>query len=215
MTSRNLIETLTDRLLMLFLIVESENHGWKISGKVKLLKLLYLSESRMIRDKKKGFNFGFYRWDYGPMSNDALQDLDQLSENGLLEKSQYAFSTTSRGRQLLKSCSTLFSRNEEFLEYIRKVIREFGPYTGKNIKTVVYGIPKTGERKLIRKTKHGEELLRKLLTKEAKKRFVIDDEWVETLSILLDKEAYESLQRGIQDVNEGRITKYKLLKTMS
>lgn len=215
MTPRNLIETLTDRLLMLFLIAESENHGWKISGKVKILKLLYLSECRMIQDKKKGFNFSFYRWDYGPMSNDALQDLNQLDENGLLEKSQYAFCTTSRGRQLLKNCSTLLSRNEEFLEYIRKVIREFGPYTGKNIKTVVYGTPKIGERKLIRKTKHGEELLRKLLTEEATKRFVIDDEWVETLSILLDKEACESLQKGMQDANEGRVTKYEPLKTIS
>jgi len=200
---------------MLFLISESEKQGWRVSGKVKLLKLLYLSESRMFANKKKGFNYSFYRWDYGPMSNEALQDLDWLSENGLLKKSRYAVNTTSRGRQLLKNSSALLDRNEEFLDYVQKVVREFGPYTGKKIKTVVYGIPKTGERKLIRKTEHGEELLRKLLVEEAKKRFVIDDEWVETLSILLDEEAYNSLERGIKDAKEGRVTKYELLKTVT
>jgi len=209
MIARNLYETLVDRLLMLFLILESQRQGWRITGKVKLLKLLYLSESRMVKDELKGFNYSFYRWDFGPMSNEALQDLDWLSANNLLKQTRYAIAITSRGRDLVKSSSPLLEHNEGFLEYVRRVIREFGPYTGKRIKTVVYDTPMMGEKKLIRKTKHGEELLRKMPTKQAKKRFLVDEEWIETLSILMDKEAQGSLKRGMADAKRGKVTKYE------
>ena len=215
MVSRDLTETLIDRLLMLFLIGESQKHGYRITGKVKLLKLLYLSESRMIKDKMKGLNYGFYRWNYGPMSNEALRDLDFLSENNLLAKEGNSIFITSRGRELLKSSSNLLNRNEDFLVHIQKTIREFGPYTGGKIKAVVYATPKIGERKLIRNAEHGEELLRKLFAEEAKKRFRMDDEWTETLSILMDKGTYDSLKKGEQDAKEGRVTKYEPLKTLA
>jgi len=211
MASRNLAETLTDRLLTLLLISESQKQGYRVTGKVKFLKLIYLSESKMIKDVLKGFDYDFYRWDYGPMSNDALKDLDWLSENDLLEKSRNGIFITSRGRELLKSSSSLLKLNEDFLEYIRKVVREFGPYTGKKIKTVVYGTPKMGDRKLISKTEHGEELLRKLPAKEAEKRFRIDDEWLETLSILMDKTTSDSLRKGIEDAKKGKVRKYEPL----
>jgi hypothetical protein len=169
----------------------------------------------MVEDEIKGFNYDFYRWNYGPMSNEVLQDLNWLTENGLLEKEPYFIGITSRGTELLNNCSALLNRNKEFLEYIQKVIREFGPYTGSKIKTVVYGIPKMGERKLIARTAHGEKILQKLIIEEARKRFLIDDEWVESLSILLDKEARDSLMRGIQDAKEGRVTKYEPLNVIN
>ena len=213
MSPRNLPETLIDRLLTLFLISECQKQGCKVTGKVKLLKLVYLSESRMVENKIKGFNYGFYRWDYGPMSNELLQDFDCLKENGLLEKTENFIGITSRGWEVLRSSSTLLNRNEELLEFVRKVIREFGHYRGKSIKTIVYGIPKTGERELVGKTGHGEELLRKISLDKARKSFLIDDEWIETLSILLDKEVCDSLERGMQDAKEGKVVKYTPLKT--
>jgi len=213
MSPRNLPETLVDRLLTLFLISECQKQGCRVTGKVKLLKLVYLSESRMVQNEIKGFNYGFYRWDYGPMSNELLQDLDCLKENGLLEKTENFIGVTSRGWEVLRSSSTLLNRNEEFLEFVRKVVKEFGHYRGKSIKTIVYCIPKTGERELIGKTEHGEELLRKISLDRARKSFLIDDEWIETLSILLDKEVCDSLKRGMKDAKEGKVVKYIPLET--
>jgi uncharacterized protein YwgA len=213
MPNRNYVEALTDRLLMLFLISECQKIGCRITGKVKLTKLLYLAENKMIKNQIKGLNYDFFRWDYGPMSAVLLQDLDCLSENGLLEKSENFIGITNRGLSVLKSSTALLDRNKELLEYIRKIVREFGPYKGKSLKEIVYGSPKINEKKQIARTEHGEELLNALPLEQAKQRFWIDDEWTETLVILLDKGMCESLERGIQDAKEGKIQKYTPFKT--
>jgi uncharacterized phage-associated protein len=213
MSSRTLTETLTDRLLILFLISECQKQACRVTGKVKLLKLVYLSEGRMNQNETKGFNYGFYRWDYGPMSNEVLQDLDYLSENSLLEKTENFIGITNRGLEVLKGSTPLLNHNEELLKLIHKVIKEFGHYKGKSLKTIVYGIPKIGERILVGKTEHGAVLLQKLPLEKARKMFWIDDEWIETLSILLDKEVCDSLKRGTQDAREGRVTKYEPVKS--
>ena len=213
MPSRTHGEALTDRLLMLFLISECQKLGCRMTGKVKLTKLLYLAEGKMVRDKIRGLNYNFFKWDFGPMSTDLLHDLDCLSENGLLEKTGNFIAITNKGRDILRNITDLLNRNKELVEYIRQVIREFGPYKGKSIKEVVYGLPKIDEKKHIADTEHGEQLLNALPIEQAKQRFWIDDEWIETLSILVDKDMCESLDRGIQDAKEGKIEKYTPLKT--
>jgi uncharacterized protein YwgA len=213
MPNRSYVEALTDRLLMLFLISECQRIGCRITGKVKLTKLLYLAENKMIKNQIKGLNYDFFKWDYGPMSTGLLKDLDCLSENGLLEKSENFIGITNRGLSALKSSTALLDRNKELLEYIRKIVREFGPYKGKSLKEIVYGSPKISEKKQIARTEHGEKLLNALPLEQAKQLFWIDDEWTETLAILLDKGMCESLEKGIQDAKEGKIQKYTPFKT--
>jgi len=208
MPNRTYGEALVDRLLMLFLISECQKIGYKITGKVKLTKLLYLSESKMVKNKIKGFNYSFFRWDYGPMSVELLRDLDCLSNNGLLKSTENFIGVTSKGKEVLKNSSELLDRNRGLLEYIQQIVREFGHYKGSSIKEIVYGLPKIGKKIQIGTTRHGEELLNAISFEEAKQRFMIDDEWTETLSIMIDKEMCDSLDKGIQDAKEGKIEKY-------
>jgi hypothetical protein len=186
-----------------------------MTGKIKLLKLVFLSEARMNKNEIKGFNYYFYRWNYGPLSDEILQDLDCLVENGLLEKVENSICITSKGRELLGSSKDLLTRNEEILEPIRQVVREFGHYRGESIKMIVYGTPKAGEEKLVKDTEHGEELLSELPREEAKKWFLIDDNWIETLELQFDREACSSLDRGIQDARAGRVTKHKPINMLT
>lgn len=206
-------EVLTDQLLMLLLVSECQKLGCSMSGKVKLTKLLYLAESKMVGDRIKGLNYNFFRWDFGPMSADLLHDFDCLSKNGLLEQTDNLITIASKGTDILKNTTDLLTRNTELVEYIRQVVREFGPYKGKSIKEVVYGLPKIDEKIHIADTEHGELLLGALPLEQANKRFWLDDEWTETLSILIDKDMCESLDRGIRDAKEGKIAKYVPLKT--
>jgi uncharacterized protein YwgA len=204
----NEIEAVVNRLLTLFLIREAYRNGWPITGKVKLLKLIYLSEQKMLKDRLKGFSYSFYRWDYGPLSVEALKDYEYLVSSGLIKESDYRIQLTERGMEILEHTKELLNQNEDILNYIRKAIREFGSYTGTKIKKAVYDLPKMEEKKLIFETKHGEELLQKIGVREAKKIFLIDDEWLETISILMDKELLSSLEKGIKDAREGKIKRY-------
>ena len=209
---RNWSEVLLDRFLTLFLVRETIKSGWPITGKLKLLKLIYLAEGRMVKEGVKGFNYNFYRWDYGPFSHELLKDYEYLVDNGLLKESDHNIHLTDKGFEVLENCRQLIEKNEEIIYYIRKVIKEFGPYTGKKIKKVVYDIPEIGEKKLISETVHGEELLRKIEADEAKKFFLIDDEWLETMAIMMDKELSSSLERGLKDAKEGKIKRYAPLQ---
>lgn len=204
----NHAEAILNRFLTLFLIREVYRSGWPITGKVKLLKLIYLSEQKMLKDGIKGFSYNFYRWDYGPMCVEALKDYEYLLSNELVKESEYRIQLTEKGMEILEYAKELLNQNDDILNYIRKVVREFGSYSGRRIKKAIYDIPKMVEKKLISETKHGEELLRKIEASEAKKIFLIDDEWLETLSILMDKELLSSLEMGIKDAREGKIKRY-------
>lgn len=201
-------EIILDRFLTLYLIKETLRSGWPITGKVKLLKLIYLSEQKMIKDATKGFNYNFYRWEHGPFSTEFLRDYEYLVRNGFLKETDHNIQLTEKGLEFLEDCREIINKNAEILGYIQKVIREFGAYPGKAVKRIVYDIPKIDEEKLISKAEHGEELLRKMDLNQAKKFFLIEDEWLETLAILMDKEFSDSLERSLKDAKEGKIRRY-------
>lgn len=208
-------EALIDQLLTLFLISETQKSGYRISGEVKLMKMIYQSEAKMIRDKVKAFNYSFYRWDFGPMSNDVLKDYKCLVNNHLLEKVQSYIFITKRGRGLLKDFSELLEKNRDVLKYIEKAVKEFAPYSGERLKEVTYDLPMVTKKKLIRDTKTSEQILAKIEMSEARKWFRFDDEWEETLSVFLDKKACESMEKGMEDLRAGRVEKYQPLKSKS
>jgi hypothetical protein len=132
-----------------------------------------------------------------------------------LEQNDNFITITNKGTDIIKNTTDLLNRNTELVEYIRQVVREFGPYKGKSIKEVVYGLAKVDEKKHIADTEHGEPLLSALSIEQANRRFWLDDEWMETLSILIDKDMCKSLDRGIQDAKEGKIEKYVPLKNIA
>lgn len=202
-------EILTDRLLMLFLINQTERSGHRITGEVKLMKMVFQTETKMVRDKIKAFNYSFYRWDFGPLSNDVMKDLCCLTSNGLLEKHGTYFCMSSKGRELLKHFSNLFSRNQNVLTYVKKAVNEFAPYSGERLKEATYDSPILFENKLIRDTEPSEQLLTKLDQNEAMSWFLLDDDSEETLSLLIDQKACDALERGVADVRAGRVQKYK------
>jgi uncharacterized phage-associated protein len=211
MEQRTEREILTDRLLMLFLIGQTQRHGYKISGEVKLMKLVFQTETKMVKDKVKAFNYSFYRWDFGPLSNGVMKDLRYMIDNDLLEKHGTYIFISSKGRGLLKHLSRLLDKNQNILEYVNKIVNEFASYSGMQLKEVTYDLPLMFKKKLIRCTKPSEELLSKISQNKARSWFLLDDESEETLSLLMDKKACEALERGIADARAGKIRRYQPL----
>lgn len=206
MKKRTPSESLIDRLLLLYLIVRIRDFGYKITGNVKLQKLTYKSQERMFLGGLKGFNYNFVRWDFGPFSQEIVPDTSDLLETGFLRKSGNVIVPSGRGSQLIRDLDTVFERNKAIVEYIDRVILEFGPYPGKTIRALMYSYPKVGVRKTIEQTKKGELILSKLDASEAKETFWIDDEWMETLEMLFDPTCYKAVSEGLEALRkeEGR-----------
>jgi uncharacterized protein YwgA len=200
-------DSIVNRLLLLYMIAQTIKQGY-IKGKVKLMKMVYLSQEKMVKNRLRGFNYTFYKWKYGPMSDRVLEDFESLVAAGLITPPPGSAGLTNEAREILKTCRELFDRNREILATIDKTVNEYAPYNGRQIKLVVYGRPILGEKKGVELGEVGEVLLTGISEKEAVCNFLIDEEWLETLDILLDKEARESLQRGIEDARQGRVSKY-------
>jgi uncharacterized protein YwgA len=200
-------DSIVNRLLLLYMIAQTIKQGY-IKGKVKLMKMVYLSQEKMVKDRLRGFNYTFYKWKYGPMSDRVLEDFESLVAAGLITSPPGSVGLTNEACKILKTCRELFDRNRKILAAIDKTANEYAPYNGKQIKLVVYGRPIPGEKKRVELGEVGEVLLTGISEKEAVCNFLIDEEWLETLDILLDKEARESLQRGIEDARQGRVSKY-------
>jgi len=211
MEQRTEREILTDRLLMLFLIDQTQRKGYQITGKVKLMKMIFQAQTKMVKDKVKAFDYSFYRWDFGPMSNGVLKDLECMVNNELLEKQGTYIFVSNRGREALKQFSELLQRNQEILEYLNRTINEFAPYSGRAIKEATYDISLQSEKKLIRYAKPSDQILGKIEQDNAKSWFLLDDDSEESLSLLMDKEACKALERGIADARAGKIQKYQPL----
>lgn len=201
MKERNIEEILVDRILLLYLIARTRRKGYGISGKTKLQKILFKAEEQMFLSKYKGLNYNFIRWDYGPFSPEILFDIKDLKETGLVKVTD-TIDVSETGLELLNALTDVLNKNRKFKEIIDKVINEFGPLKGHQIKGVMYSYPKIGERKIIAETKKGEVILPKLEKTEAEDQFWMDEKWFETLRILLDPRLHKSIREGLEALKQ-------------
>jgi uncharacterized phage-associated protein len=195
MEERSLEEAILDRVLLLYLVSRTRERGYNILGQIKLQKLLYKTQERMYLSKCKGLNYNFVRWKFGPFSQEIYSDVRDLKETGFLIPQDPA-SISEKGRNLLKMLDLVFDK--ETVELIDKVINEFGPYTGRQIKTIMYSFPKVGEMKTIKEAKIGEVLLTKLHEENAKKRIQLDEQAIDTLCFLFDPSTNKTIKAGLK-----------------
>src|SRR5713226_780820 len=70
---RTEIETLIDKLLLLYSIEQGNKYGL-MEGTFKLQKVPFASELSMNEQGTKGFNYTFFKYWYGPMSKEIYVD---------------------------------------------------------------------------------------------------------------------------------------------
>jgi uncharacterized protein YwgA len=205
--SNDSTEAVVNQLLMLHLIAETTRR-YTISGKVKLLKMLFESQRKMIVDKISGFTYHFYKWDYGPYSTEALADLDRLLLRGFLTKGEDGIKVTRKGLEIVNETKELLERHATIMAIFRTVINEFGSRTGRASKVIVYDSPLPDMSKRVRDIDKGETLLPTLDRSSVKEEFYLDEDELETLEIELDNETEASIDRGMDDILHGRVKPY-------
>jgi hypothetical protein len=176
---------------------------------VKLQKLLYEAEKRMTKFGWVGLSYVFYRWEHGPYSPEAQWGVEWLVKNGLVTETDALIEATADGHELLDHARELVESNEEMMKLIENVSDAHAFHTGRTMEDAVYGTPSPITGQLIDKIKLGEAVLEPLEKSKASRLFRIDDSWLETLEILLDKSSRESLQQAMNDAQQGRIKPYK------
>jgi uncharacterized phage-associated protein len=197
---RNPEEAIVDKVLLLYLIKKAEEKG-RIWGITKLMKLAFFAEREMVKDKVKGFNYNFYRWHLGPFTPEVYEDLEYMIENELVAE-QEGIGVTNQGAEILMEVEGLLKENKGVLEYIENLMGKYASEgTGELMKsayeTEVEIMPFKIKAK-VRDVPIGYDLVTKLGETEARDVFEINDAWLETLDILLDKQAYESLKDGME-----------------
>jgi len=202
---RDLVDSVEDTILLLYLL---DKVGGKIIGeddyfqaKIKLMKLVFLSELETFKAKEKGFNFFYNTYKRGPCSQEVLAILDDLEKVDLItsDYKENSIGLTNRGREIIHSFLEdqglrVQSNNKHIIEKIDKVIEKYGNLTTEQLLKKVYAMEielssgkkvNVGEAVKNFEKSGGKEKPRFLMrVSKFKRRFVVSPEWVETFNVL-------------------------------
>lgn len=199
-------DKIANKLLLLYLI-DSVNKQHAFLGITKLQKLVFLVENELYKKKQRALSYPFFRWDYGPMSKEIYVERKALAENGLIGKEKH-IQITKKGKDILSQCFEILEKNQEVLKIIDRITKSYSVYEA-SLKDAVYDVVDPFWNSRVRDIPQGFDLLINLF--ENQNIVEIDNEWVETLDIMMDKEAYASLIDAIKDAQVNKSIKYEEL----
>jgi|SRR2546422_2263812 len=191
-------ERLSDFLLLLYMIGTHHNQSRRYLGITKADKFVFLAEKRMIDNRLKGFDYDFYRWNFGPLSPSIYADIETLQKTSMVTRGAN-IQLTERGRKTLEDCGSLFETNQVVVACVDEVVHRFATKTTEQVSSYVYEVEieyPMGSKK-IRDIPKGWELLKKLPAQNATQRFDIPESWRETLEVLLDTEYANRLDKAL------------------
>jgi len=201
---RDLKEVVSDHLLLLYMIKKYHEYSHRYFGITKLQKFTFLSENSMNKNKKKGLNYNFFRYTYGPMSRQIYADIELFKELKLVSKSD-DIKLTERGEMILEEFSELFERNKTITEEIDKNIRLLANMDTESVKKFVYKLEKNvySNKMKIEEIPIFINILSKISDEQAKNIFDIKDSDIETFNILLDDVTYNNILEIISEKSKS------------
>jgi len=209
MSEKNIKDRIVNSLLLLYLIHRANEKG-KIEDPIKSQKLVFFAQKKFIERKLKGFAYNFFRWHMGPFSKDLCVDLDMLEYTNLISR-RNGIKLTKDGKDALQKCNEIFEENKVFLKYIDSVVDKYANLDTEEIMEATYEtkvvIPRIRKLMRIGDIPEGQIILFKPSEKTMKRAFNINEGWLGSLELLLDKEATHSLMKAEEDVREGRVSK--------
>lgn len=190
-------EVFTDELVTLLLLAEGMRIGAPPVDRLRLQKLCFLLEYQWFANRRKGLNYRFYRYRYGPFTPELYQTEVDLAVAGLIEDhGAWTLVPTAEGRQFADALHEDLARepgNRPFLAGISDIIRETGMLSTSALLTRVYALETVplGWREAwpLRDVPIGLDLTRPLEFEEATTALIIPQGWLETLALLVDERA--------------------------
>lgn len=212
---RNADQRRTDAALLLTLWTRSVEVPREDAGdKLWQMKLAFLAALDLAEGRVQALNLSFYRWTWGPLSNEVYDAWDDLADGDLLQPDEH-FVVTRRGLDLAQAfyrevvCD---ERNVRVREAIDGVADEWHgpPETGKLLQRVYDRemVPCGDEGPLptpIRDISKGTELIEPVPATDATGWFTVEPGWLETLALTFKVAARAPLEEAITDFRTGRV----------
>lgn len=188
--SRTDREKVIDKLLLLHLLNKSD-----IDGKTKLQKTVFFSEDSVNEKGIKSFSYNFIRYHHGEFSFQLQSDLEDLRKNNFLSAGRF-IKPSSDGRRLLERAGGILDKNPDIVKRVDN-IAEFT--SNKNLdKILVYAYNRIFKHgKPVGEIPEGIELLHKIEDEKAEILFDLDDGFLNTLEVMLDRKSYDRLKNSI------------------
>lgn len=198
MDNRTFKEKITDKLLLLYIIHKANEHGYN-KGKTKLQKFIFVIEKTMNDKKVKGLNYDIIKFHHGPYSHQLEQDFKDLQKNEIFARELMGL--TDKGNKILNHCSGVLERNQYIVRVINSMIENLSRKSLDSILTMIYNatikLP-DGRIMKIADIPENTPMINKLRETEAKEKLNIPNKWIETLDIMFDKEASDSLDKALK-----------------
>ena len=210
---RNADERRSDAALLLALWARSVADPCRdAGGKPWQMKLAFLAALGLARGEVRALNLQFYRWTWGPLSNQVYEVWDDLEGAGLMcPEERFVF--TGDGLALAEAFYEEVVCDERNIVVRETLDRVAGEWRGEprtsDILDHVYAIemaPLAGDVPApVRAIPQGTELLEPVPPDRARGWLTIEPGWRETLALAMNPEARATLEAAIDDFRAGRI----------
>ena len=201
---------LVDTALLLSLWHFASSEKTDAGGRLRLMKLAYLLFRRLQSDSVCGLSVSFYRWHFGPMSNEVYDAWERLSAADLLAEEE-VWSLTDAGVRLAENFYEDVLKQESnagMKEAIDEVAGEWRTaWSAQPLIQHIYSLPcyLHEEGPSIEDMGLGEEFEPSPTPDEAEVCLQVDDSWIESLALALSTESMAALKSSEADFRSGRV----------
>jgi len=200
-----------DLILHLYLVDNIERRG-----NLFVAKMFYLFEEALYNKNMMGPTYLMIKDYYGPYNSEIKRDLMALGNNKYLDISPYyialhdsifdLYKKNKATTQFIKDIDDLIQENSEIFTIFDNLINEFGSYTARRLKRYVYSLEATGLKNIkIEDYNNSDIILDPHLVKDPVRKFYLDEDWYDTIEILLDPEIQKQLKKSFSDLKHGRV----------
>ena len=200
-------------IVILYLFNRTKLEG----GRMKTAKLLYLFEDDLYNNKMIGSTYIMKRYQMGPYNRNIADDLDNLAKNGFLKTREIYYDVIDNfaniyyrnyhTQKFLKSIEELFEENSKIFDKLDIIADIYGRRSGEQLKKRIYSLPKTGSKnQRITQYNPQETIINPKKVTNPDTIFQLDEDWYDTIEVLLNPEIYYGIQRGIKDAQQGKFS---------
>ncbi len=186
----------------------------RFSANMSTAKIIYLYEDELYKQNMIGAHYKMIRYQWGPYNNSIGTNLKNLSANGFLDSKEKYFKKADKDvliyfknqktHRFLKSIQEIIEEYSILFNLLDDIINEYGDLNAEELKEYIYSIEHTGQKsKRIIDYPMFKTILDPDSLKRSKLNFWLDEEWHDTIEILLNPDLHAELENGIKNAQSG------------
>jgi hypothetical protein len=188
-------------------------------GNMYFAKLIYLIEEKLYKKQLIGPNYKMYKFPFGPYNPNIKIDLEKFHKLNLLglkkikdtkysseDKDLNVYYSIGETKNFLSEIDELIVENAFLFDIIDDILNQFKYMNGEEIKDYIYNLEQTGSlNQKMELYANNFVLLNPNAIQNPKKKLVIDEEWIDTIDIILQPKLQKRLEEALDDLQNNRM----------